>query len=36
VNMLNILRITNHAFVIESNNMVENLEQFSLDEVVGF
>ncbi len=36
MNMLNILRITNHAFVIESNNMVENLEQFSLDEVVGF
>jgi hypothetical protein len=34
VNMLKIPITINHAFVIESYNMVENLEQFSLDEVV--
>jgi hypothetical protein len=34
--MLKIPTIINHAFVIESNNMVENLEQFLLDEIVGF
>jgi len=33
VNMLKIPIITNHAFVIELKNMVENLEQFSLDVV---
>jgi hypothetical protein len=28
--------IINHAYVIKSNNMVENLEQPSLDEVIEF
>jgi len=28
--------IINHAFVIESKNMVDNLEQPSLNEIVGF
>ncbi len=36
VNMLQIPTIINHAFVIKLDNMVENLEQFSLDEVVEF
>jgi hypothetical protein len=32
--MLTIPTITNHAYVIESKNMVENLAQPSLDEIV--
>jgi hypothetical protein len=36
VNIPRIPAITNHAYVIESENMVENLEQPSLDEVVEF
>jgi len=36
VNMLIIPTITNHAFVIESENMVENLAQTSLDETTEF
>ncbi len=31
--MLKILTITNHASIIESKNMVENLAQPSLDEI---
>jgi hypothetical protein len=34
VNMLTILIIINHASIIESKNMVENLAQLSLDEIV--
>jgi hypothetical protein len=34
--MLRIPTIINHAFVIESKNMVENLEQPSLNEIVEF
>jgi len=34
VNMFIIPTITNHAFVIESKNMVENLAQTSLDETI--
>ncbi len=34
VNMLQIPTITNHPFVSKLENMVENLEQFSLDEIV--
>jgi hypothetical protein len=36
VNMLKIHAITNHAYVIELENMVENLEQPSLDEAIEF
>jgi hypothetical protein len=36
VNMPRIPIITNHAFVIESKNMVENLAQPSFDEVAEF
>jgi hypothetical protein len=32
--MLKILAVINHASIIESKNMVENLAQFSLDESV--
>jgi hypothetical protein len=34
--MLRIPTITNHAFVIKSKNMVENLAQPSLDETIEF
>jgi hypothetical protein len=34
--MLIIRIVTNHAFIIEPNNMVENLAQPSLDEIVEF
>jgi hypothetical protein len=34
--MLKIPIITNHALVIESENMIENLAQPSLDEIVKF
>ncbi len=34
VNMPIILIVTNHAFVIELENMVENLAQPSLDEII--
>ncbi len=34
VNMPIILIVTNHAFVIKSKNMVENLAQPSLDETI--
>jgi hypothetical protein len=34
--MLRILTITNHTFVIELDNMVENLAQTSLDETLEF
>jgi hypothetical protein len=34
VNMLKILIITKHAYVIELENMVENLAQPSLDETI--
>jgi len=34
--MLRIHIVTNHAFVIELENMVENLAQPSLDETVKF
>jgi hypothetical protein len=34
--MPKILTVTNHAFVIELENMVENLAQPSLDEIVEF
>jgi len=33
VNMPRIFTFTNHAFIIESKNMVENLAQPSLDEI---
>ncbi len=36
VNMHRIFTIINHAFVIESKNMVENLEQLSLNETIQF
>jgi len=36
VNMLRIHTIINHAFVIESKNMAENLAQPSLDETIEF
>ncbi len=36
VNMPRIPTIINHAFVIESENMVENLAQPSLDKTIEF
>jgi hypothetical protein len=35
VNMPRILTIISHAYVIKSNNMVENLTQPSLDEITN-
>jgi hypothetical protein len=34
--MPRILIINNHAFIVESKNMVENLTQLSLDETTEF
>jgi hypothetical protein len=36
VNMPRIPMVTNHAFVIKSGNMVENLAQLSLDQITKF
>ncbi len=36
MNMLIIRIVTNHAFIIEPKNMVENLAQPSLDEIIEF
>jgi hypothetical protein len=36
VNMLKFIRVTNHGFVIESKNRVENLAQPLMDEIVEF